>query len=192
MTGAPDILSADVVAAFNAHPLITSREATWFARQGVSDRALREPTPIRGGDVTWIGRERFELGQHTPSGSAAERAILTIAMDEEGDPFDLVAWQPRTGQIGTWRGYAWAVGQDRALAPRIGDDLGLRVWRGILQWLQADRDGLVIIRPRIAAELLCDAGPIVAEDVEHGQQLRRLLTRPPPRILVPEPVKEHA
>jgi hypothetical protein len=93
---------------------------------------------------------------------------------DAGEATDLIAWQPRTGQLGSWRSYAWGLGQEEALCPRITDHDGLHVWRTPLQWLQANRRGVVIFRPRLAADLLADAGPLIAMDMEHGQELSQV------------------
>ena len=60
----------------------------------------------------------------------------------------------------------------------------LPVWRSPLNWLRAGREGIVLIRPTAAAYFLDDAGPLLAEDVAHAAELRRLMTRTGPRILV--------
>jgi hypothetical protein len=58
------------------------------------------------------------------------------------------------------------------------------VWRSPLDWLRQGRRGIVLLRSHAAAYALDDTGPLMAEDLEHGLELRRLLTRPGPRILV--------
>jgi len=84
-----------------------------------------------------------------------------------------------------WRGACWALGQDRIYDARLTEDDALPVWRSPLDWLRANRRGVVLIQPHLAAAWLCDAGPLLAEDREHAFELRRLLSRPAPRILFP-------
>jgi hypothetical protein len=50
--------------------------------------------------------------------------------------------------------------------------------------LISGREGIVLIRPQAAAHSLDEAGPLIAEDVPHAAELRRLMTRTGPRILV--------
>jgi hypothetical protein len=105
-------------------------------------------------------------------------------VEDSVGPIDVVAWQPQAQRIGSWRGLAWGLGQDRAYDARIGHDDALPVWRSPLDWLRADRRGIVILRPGLAGHFLDDAGPLLAEDPEHGRELKRALARPGPRILV--------
>jgi hypothetical protein len=175
--------SARIAGTFTAHPQLSKREAAWLSRQGVSERAVHDPEPVRAAQVVWPEPGRFDLAQHLPDGAQASRALLFVVTDA-GEAVDLIAWHPRTGQLGSWRGYAWGLGQEEALCPRITDHDGLHVWRTPLQWLQANRRGVVIFRPRLAAELLVDAGPLIAMDIKHGQELRQALQRPGPRILI--------
>jgi hypothetical protein len=181
MIGAP-YSSARIEGTFATHPVLSNREAAWLARQGVTTKAMHDPEPVRAAQVVWTHPDRLELAQHLAS-QPAVRAMLFLVTDA-GEAVDLVAWQPRTGQLGSWRGYAWGLGQEEAFCPRITDHDGLHVWRTPLQWLQAGRRGLAILRPRVAAELLADAGPLIAMDLEHGQELRQALQRPGPRILI--------
>jgi hypothetical protein len=59
--------------------------------------------------------------------------------------------------------------------------------------LQANRRGIVLLRPRLAAHWLSDAGPLIATGgIGHGSELKRLLERPAPRILVPDRLPEMA
>jgi hypothetical protein len=182
MTGHP-FSSARIAGTFAANPPLSKREAAWLARQGVSDRAMHNPEPVRAAQVVWTDPDRFELAQHLAGDERASRVMLFLVTDA-GEAVDHIAWQPRTGQLGSWRGYTWGLGQEEAFCPRITDHDGLHVWRTPLQWLQAGRRGIVIFRPRLAAELLADAGPLIAMDLEHGQELRQALQRPGPRILI--------
>jgi hypothetical protein len=182
MIGLP-FSSARIQGTFAAHPHLSEREAAWLMRQGVSDLAIHTSEPVRAARVVWTDPDRFEFEQHLPDGAQASRGLLFLVTDA-GKAVDLIAWQPRTGQIGSWRGYAWGLGQEETFCPRITDHDGLHVWRTPLQWLQAGRGGVVIFRPRLAAELLADAGPLIAMDIAHGQELRQALQRPGPRILI--------
>ncbi len=105
--------------------------------------------------------------------------------DSGGAPLDVIAWQPQSSRLGSWLGHAWGLGQESIYAPRLSDHGGLPVWREPLAWLRTNRRGVVLLRPGAAAHDLEAAAPLIAEDAAHGEELKQLLTRPAPRILVP-------
>jgi hypothetical protein len=183
--------AARIFGTFAAHPTIAHKQAAWFIRSGIAEDVLQRPSPIRTGLVAWTDPGRFEFLQHLPIGTEAESACLLLLLDEDEEPADIAAWNPRSRRLGTWRGCAWAIGQDGTWLERMSEP-GIPVWRSPFDWLQAKRNGLVLLRPRMAAELLCDAGPLVAMDVQHGIELRDSLSRPGPRILVREQMREAA
>lgn len=76
------------------------------------------------------------------------------------------------------------MGEGTIFAPRLESE-ALPVWRWPLDWLRADRRGIVLLKPQLAAQFLRDVGPLMAEDVEHGLELERQLTIAAPRIVVP-------
>jgi hypothetical protein len=185
--------AARIAGTFAAHPTISQKQAAWFYRAGITERALLDPSPIRTGLVIWSAPGRFVLAQHEPAGmhAEAEQACLLLLNDENDEPADIAAWAPRSQRLGTWRGCAWAIGQETTWFERLSEP-GVPVWRSPLDWLQAERNGLVLLRPKVAAEILCDAGPLLAMDVAHGVDLRSSLSRPGPRILVREQMREAA
>ncbi len=151
---------------------------------GVRPEVFLQPVALRSGYIAWIDGETFAFEQHLVVDLTVERAVL-ILVDSGGDPVDIAAWQPSSGRLGTWCRRAWALGQDSIYAPRVNQHGALPVWRNPLHWLQAGRSGVVLIQPRLAAAFLCDTGPLLAEDVEHGRELKEQLARPAPRILIP-------
>lgn len=168
---------------------LTTREHEDLDRHGVPATALREPTPVRAGHVEFLPGGRFEFEQHRRLSIEvkAVRAFLILIEDEMGDAIDIAAWSPHLEKVALWRGIAWAIGQDQALAPRLTDELP--VWRDPLGWLREGRRGLVLLRPMAAAPVLDDAGPLAAEDRQHGIELRAALTRKGPRIVIPDRVE---
>jgi hypothetical protein len=74
----------------------------------------------------------------------------------------------------------------------MSEHAGLPVWRSPIGWLRARRKGLCLVRPKAAVHFLTDASPLLAEDAAHGAELKHLLTRPAPRILIPSPIKKAA
>lgn len=177
--------TARLVGTYDSHSGLLPRERADLIRAGVPERALDEPSPIRAAYVVWTQASRFAFEQHEPPSARGQRAFVFLVEDVAGDPADIIAWQPATGRIGTWCGIAWGLGEFEALAPRMAEHDGLPVYRDPIDWLRADRRGVVILRPRLAADYLCDAGPLVAEDREHAAELDRVLTRRAPRILCP-------
>lgn len=160
-------------------------------RLGISADALSGPNPVKAGYVLFdeLG---FEFEQHDKHGTEGVRAFLFLITDSRGVARDVVAWAPKLGKLTTWLNRAWALGEDSIYAPRLSDDGGLPIWRTPVGWLKARRNGICLVRPKAAAHYLCDAGPLIAEDAAHGAELKQILTRPAPRILVPTPIKKAA
>ena len=175
---------ARLAGTFWANSNLLPREVTELARLGVPMDGLIGPPPIRAGYVLFdeLG---FEFDHHDRHGREGVRAFLFAITDPQGVCRDIVAWSPQLNRTATWLGRAWALGEERVYAPRLTDHGALPVWRDPLGWLRANRKGICLIRPKSAVHHLDDAGPLLAEDPEHGAELRRLLARPAPRILVP-------
>lgn len=147
-------------------------------------RSIVEKLPIRQGNIVDVGANRFEfeiLCRSCWSGGG-KPAIVIPVYDLQGDLVDLAAWGPKTNRLWTWRGLAWALGQHTVFAPRLSE--GLLVHRTPLGWLRAGCKGVVIINPRMAREYLIAAGPLIAEDAKHCQELAAVLTQSPPPIYV--------
>ena len=174
---------------FHAHPLLRERDVGQLIGLGVRPEVLRQqPSPLHVGHVAWLAPRHFEFEQYLSECDAnieSERALLILVIGYDDQPVDLAAWAPSTGRLAVWLGRAWALGQHTAYLPRTDPQDGLLIWRNPLHWIGARQRGLVLLEHHRAAEHLSDAGPLLAEDVEHGQELRKVLTRPAPRILIP-------
>ena len=157
---------------------------------GVALVALCRPYMVLAGMVVVDGPAGFSFAAKATL--MRQRAFLIAVKDEDGRFLDIAAWQPAKSWVGLWLGRAWALGQARVHAPRLGEEGALPVWRSPLNWLRAGREGIVLIRPGAAAYFLDDAGPLLAEDMAHASELRRLLTRTGPRILVRAPDRRAA
>jgi hypothetical protein len=179
-----DFSPARVAGTLAAHPTLLKREIDELMRLGVSADAIDKPAPLRGGRIVWVTRDRFEFEAHVHYGPS-QRAFLIGVRDVHGAPLDIVAWQPAANRLGTWRGLAWAINQDSIFRPRVQDSGALLVHRSPLEWLKIGRRGIVLIDARAATGYLHDAAPLLAEDAEHGLELRDRLTVPPPRIVIP-------
>ncbi|TDR93059.1 hypothetical protein [Enterovirga rhinocerotis] len=188
------LLPSRIAGTFDANFGLSPRERGELHRLGISDAALDTSPPIRAGYVSFQGHDRFELEQHLRLSLSVRtvRAFLILAEDTAGEPEDIVAWLPALGRTATWLGRAWGIGSGGAYHPRLAEHEGLPVWREPIAWLRAERRGVVLLKPRVAAGWLDDAGPLLAEDHEHGRELRAALTRPAPRILVPAEARRAA
>ncbi len=175
-----------IAATFDYLPNLTRYEVDRLHARGVPVSALVGPPPVKTGYVVF-DQHGFEFEHHSPWGTEGTRAFLFLVSDPWGTARDIVAWCSKTGQLATWLGQAWALGEDTIFAPRLSHHEALPVWRDPLRLLQANRDGLVLVRPRAAAHYLADIEPLLAEDTLHGLELQELLTRPCPRIIVPAP-----
>jgi hypothetical protein len=153
---------------------------------GVPLGALCNPQMILADDIVVEGPEHFAFARHSES-SAGRRAVLMPVTDHAGQLIDIAAWCQDDHWLGVWLGRGWALGQDAVWRPRCHDEGALPVWRSPLDWLLAGRRGLLIIRRSAAPYTLENAGPLLAEDLAHAADLRRVLTRAGPRILVRYP-----
>jgi hypothetical protein len=86
----------------------TDNEILWLLDRAVSDQAL---WPISGATVRFESAT-FDLDHE------GERA-LTFRAEDRGKVRDLIAWQPRTGALASWRGQAFCLGDaDDSRIPR--------------------------------------------------------------------------
>ena len=156
--------------------------AAKFAQLGVVGEAL---TDLYVAPVCFNGDRRFEFARHRAANLSMWRrtvnAVIIPARDELGVPCDLVAWNLKTGALGTWRGSTAILGEFNLLW-RLGEK-GLRVYPTVLAWLIAECDGLVILdadtaRWRLAGEML------IVDDAAFGLRLREALRLQEPAIFV--------
>ena len=78
------------------------------------------------------------------------RALTFRISNVDGEDIDLAAWSPRFGELATWYGRGFALGQDQIDNPAAYFDVGaLRIHRTPLDWLKANRDGICIIQPNL-------------------------------------------
>lgn len=131
--------------------------------------------------VCFLGGDRFEFARNLRDQSGHLLAIVIPCRDECGRTTDLAAWRPDTGAIATWRGEPM-LGADRIDAPQIEIE-GLRVFATPLEWLHADRRGVVILDPKFARWRLAERRLIVA-DAGFGRRLRESLRLPDPLVFV--------
>ncbi len=121
-----------------------------------------------------------------------EPAVVIEALAEDKSTIDLVAWplsQPEA--FATAVGAADAVGISNVTNPATwAFSRVLKVHRRPLDWLKDGCGGVCVLDHRHVACWLGKAlGPILAEDIEHGQNLAEMLNQrfDDRRILVPAP-----
>jgi len=158
-------------------------ELLWLLDQGVSDEAL---WPISGATVRFDGR-KFDLHLE------GERTLVFRAEDR-GEVIDLIAWQPRTGALASWRGQALCLGNlDDIFNPATyfaGD--ALRVHATPLDWLLADREGIVIVRPDLAPAYLAKCHRIRCSNAAYARKLEQMLQPRGPSVEILVEVNERA
>jgi hypothetical protein len=158
-------------------------ELSWLLDQGVSPDVL---WPISGATVLFDG-PRFSLDEE------GERAMTFRALDR-GKEIDLIAWNPRTGSIGSWRGQAFCLGDvDDIFNPATyfaGD--ALRVHATPLDWLVANRDGIVIVQPNLAPAYLANCQRISCSNATLARQVEQWLQPHKPTVEILVEVHERA
>jgi hypothetical protein len=153
----------------------TDAEVAWLIGRGVSETAMMTPTLILAANVKFLENRTFQFD------AEGNRAFL-FRVEDEGTGIDRVAWEPKRGELATWRGAAFALGQDSIFNPgSYFGDSALRVHRTPLEWLRAERDGVVIVQPQLTYAYLRDARRLSFADLAHAQQVKRWLEPPRPR-----------
>jgi hypothetical protein len=152
----------------------TAAELHWLFRQGVRLDAMCSPWRIGAAHVRFDGHT-FELD---PTG---ERCISFVIFDR-GEPIDIAAWSPKTGKLGTWRGVAFALGQDAIFNPATYFGANpLRIHNGPLEWLKAGRDGIVIVQPKYTYAYLRNVRRASFADPALAQHVQSWIQPPQPR-----------
>ncbi len=139
------------------HP--NALQVQWLTSQGVSFDALLHPWPI-GATRIRFDEGRFDI-------DAKGKDALTFVCFDGDEPIDICAWQPKTGEIASYTGSAIFLGdEDDIFNPASwfgGDDL--LVHSTPLEWLRADREGVVILDHARAGHLLAQCRSVsVAND----------------------------
>jgi hypothetical protein len=148
----------------------------WLRGQGVSRASVLYPWPIGATKVAFTGNNTFEL-------DADGERVLTFLIEDHGKVIDIATWQPRTGKLATWLATGFAIGQEAIFNPATYFAGGaLLVHETPLQWLQAKREGIVILRPDLAHAYLAGCRRIVCSDAAHARQVERWLQPPKPTV----------
>jgi hypothetical protein len=151
---------------------------------GVSVDALCEPELPACAAIVLNADRTFDFGEEA-SGEQATEAMLFLARDEEGDPADIVAWEPRSKRLAAWSGAVALLGAENLLGPRLDPHNALEVFASPIDWLIAERLGVVIVDPTGAAPILRAAEPLKVHSTAFGKRLALFINPRPPRILAP-------
>jgi hypothetical protein len=139
-------------------------------------------------DVIFNRRKRlFDFVDGVTDDECAVDALIFLALDELGDPEDLVAWTAGF-PTSAWYGAATFLGAENLCGPRLHDH-GLYVHKTPLDWLAFHQDGVVIVDVR-RARLRLMGERLVVTDGDFGETLNKALRFPPPVISVME--RQHA
>lgn len=160
-----------------------------FVATGVPAQALVVPDMLLPARVVFHDEaNRFSFADETRDASELTGAFILPVRDEAGDVADIVAWQPASGRTATWQACAWALGQGEFPAPLhvLHDDGAAHVFRNVMDWLRADRRGLVILDYGLARWRFAEAAvPLIADDLAHARDLKHALAIKPVPILLP-------
>jgi hypothetical protein len=161
-------------------------ELRWLLDKGVGEAAMLEPYPLGTARVRFSGRT-FDID---PEG---ERA-LTFRATDRGVVSDLIAWQPRSGELASWRGVAFCIGdQDDLFNPATYfAGSALRVHRTPLDWLRANRDGICVVRPDLVHAYLRQVPRLSVADEVFARQVKAWLQPPKPTVELLVEVLERA
>lgn len=154
----------------------------WLLKQGVSPSAVIDPTMI---EVARGGRAWDGVFEH------AEDGPEWLAFSEENDT---VYWRPATGELATEWGNAFALGQDEIRNPGA---TALGSWLSIhaspLEWLQAGRRGIVVLRWEWAFDQLRDVARIAVSEELVETYLKAMVPPHMPEIgVIPRSKREAA
>ncbi|MGN7878562.1 hypothetical protein [Ensifer sp. 22460] len=125
----------------------------WLVRAGVPPSALIKPEPIRLAHGVRADDGRFDP---EPAGPAWLHFV---------EHHDSVFWRPESGELATWNGRCFALGE-QAIDSAGTCSLGgyLTIYNNPLRWLKGGRDGCVIIDWRRAFDRLRDVPRIAVQE----------------------------
>lgn len=155
-------------------PVIGWPRARWFLHQGVPAETVARMTGLR-----------TVCGRRAPDGrldrESAGNGFLAF-FDETAE--DVVFWCPRTDELATWRGRAFALGEDNiGNAGTYAFDTYLHIYPDPLAWLIDGGRGIVVVDWTLAFDMLRDA-PRVAVDERLLPLYRRHMAPSTPDLAV--------
>jgi hypothetical protein len=152
-------------------------DLTALVQQDVSAMALIRPSLIQ----IALGHKAPD-GRFEPDASGSRWYAFDVA-----DAADIVFWQRDTGEIATSDGRAFALGQERiGEAATYSFDCALNIFDDPLDWLRANRDGIVVLpnRWQDAFDRLRDAPRIAIAETLLPLYRRHMKPARMPQLLV--------
>jgi hypothetical protein len=166
---------------WKARPLWQS-DLDHFAALGISGLHLANPDMVlKAGIILEGDGETFVFEYATDTDDGRDAFILPV--DGTSGIIDLVAFDPEIGTLATWLGRAFAINESSIWEPNLDGD-PLPVWRDPIGWLMAKREGIVLLKPSQAYSYLDHLPGVIAEDVQHGEELEKLLWTPRRKVPV--------
>ena len=137
-----------------ANPLIiktlTQPTIDWLLAKGVSPKAMIKTWSGQSSLVVSAQGERGSDGRFDPDPEGKNWFVF----EEENDK---VFWHPKSGEIATLEGRSFALGEEMIDNPATtAFDQYLNIWADPLEWLQHERDGIVVINWSFAFDRLRD------------------------------------
>ena len=101
------------------------------------------------------------------------------------EPDDKVFWHPKSGALATFEGKAFALGEHLIDNPATtAFDHWLCIYADPLEWLQCERDGIVVIKWDFAFDRLRDVTRIAVSEPMLATYKRHMRPRHMPRLAV--------
>ena len=148
-------------------------QTQWLTAQGVSLNSLLCPWPIGATTLRFDG-DRFEPDRKGIN-------ALTLVCFDRGEPIDVIAWSPRTNDLASYLGRAIFLGdEDDAFNPATwfdGEDL--RIHASPIEWLQHERQGVVILDERRAGAILRNVRSVICTDTALAERVHECVQRKP-------------
>jgi hypothetical protein len=162
-------------------PHLTPKEVDDLEALGITtDTLVRDPI-VKAGYVNFDEDPFIE--QNVRLQTENKRVVSMLARDNVGNACDIVAWDQRSGRIGTYLGEAWALGAEVALRPRLFDQ-PLPIWSTPLSYLRGGRTGILPLRLSALPYELDSVRKVVFDDPVFGQKVESEFRRFVPEFWV--------
>jgi hypothetical protein len=157
--------------------LLDDRLIGWLLDQGVTEQAMLAPWPIAGAKVRFFDTGTFDVDAD---------GIPAVTFRAAAPPDDLIAWSPKSGKIGSWRGTAAFLGDPEQIDNTATYFAGgkLTIHKSPLEWLKANREGLVIVRPELAYVYLRNVPRVFIEDLSLARNFKAWVQPPKPTVRI--------
>jgi hypothetical protein len=166
---------------WKARPLWQS-DLDYFAALGIGGLDLATPDMVlKAGIILEDGGKTFVFEHATDTDAGRDAFILPV--EGGSGSIDLVAFDPEIALLATWLGRAFAINEASIWEPNLDGD-PLPIWRDPIAWLKAKREGIVLLKLEQAYSYLDHLPGVIAEDVQHGEELEKLLWTPRRKVPV--------